>query len=817
MNASDLQNLTALRGQVERIQADLTAILRRIERLESEFTLGSHAPTVPPPLSPPDPTFVAAHQAPQPVTSGLRPPPLPASASEKTAPSRPEAERSASKPGRQGALEMRIGVTWLVRLGILMLLTALVYAGWYAWDQFRVTLGPGARVAALYAASFALLGVGLAILKTQGATMRAFAQVIIAGGLAALYYVTYAAHHVNALKVIASPALASLLLAVIALAVVWTAIRWESPLLASAAFALAFYTSIISGVTWFSLASNIILALAAMALQLRRGWSFLSFVALIGTYGSYLYWSIRHGETVEADAPSFGILTTYWLLFTLGAAWPLRPGESAYGRSSLAIANSSLWAALAGEILHRMMPNHLWLAFTIMGAVHLGIAAGLARHQPSHVLRAVFALGGAAFLTFAIFSKFSGEQLALLLAMETLALAAIGTLRESRGLRLASVLVGFVALVVLADAKSSIATTCGCAALLAGASLVAGLARRPSSPRTRWDEAVLAIWCACALLNFASVFSIPWQRALPLMLAGVVLAALPAIANRPSLIFASLLPFLAAAFQLTESTLAEPSLTVEALYPATLFAAAGLTVLRSCGRSPFVGLARILMLGAAGLSTVIFVFRWYEPVWQAGILLVLASLLLDRSVVAKHEGTYVAGLLLLVVVLISLLEAGEGALRASLGTGFALLLPALQTLRLHKTQQGEPQPADHRQRLRFLFVLLALLLLVWSSRFAVATFGSGALTAAWGIAGFVCLAGGLAFRERALRFSGLAILALALGRVAVFDVWMLDLGQRLIVFVVLGVALTVAGFIYNRMFAQDAGPTRPAGGEKNEE
>jgi hypothetical protein len=587
--------------------------------------------------------------------------------------------------------------------------------------------------------------------------------------------------------------------------------------LAAASFALAFYTSIISGVTWFSLASNIILALAATALHLRRGWVFLSFVALIGTYGSYLYWRIREGETLEADAPAFGILTTYWVLFTLGVAWPLRPGESASSRSALAIANSALWAALAGAILYRMIPDHLWLAFTGMGIIHLAIAAGLARHQPSHVLRAVFALGGAALLTLAIFSKFSGEQLALFLAMEALALAAIGALRESRELRLASVLVGLVALLVLGDGEPSIAAISGCATLLAAASLVAGCIRRPSSPRTSWDEAVLAIWSACALLNFSGVFATPWQRALPLMLGGVVLAALPAVANRPSLIFASLLPFLAAAFQLTESTLAEPHPTVEALYPATLFMAAGLTGLRGHGRSPLVGLVRILMLVVAGLSTVILVFRWYDPPWQAPVLLLLAALLLNRSLVTRHKWMFVAGVLLLIAVLVSLFENSTGALRASLEAGVVLLLPAIQAFRLRNAPEAEPQAAHHEQRCNFLFVLLALLFLVWSSRFAGATFGSGALTAAWGVAGFVCLAVGLVFHERMLRLSGLVILALALGRVALLDVWTLDLGQRLIVFLVLGVALTVAGFIYNRMFTQDAGQTRPVGGEKNEE
>jgi uncharacterized membrane protein len=60
---------------------------------------------------------------------------------------------------------------------------------------------------------------------------------------------------------------------------------------------------------------------------------------------------------------------------------------------------------------------------------------------------------------------------------------------------------------------------------------------------------------------------------------------------------------------------------------------------------------------------------------------------------------------------------------------------------------------------------------------------------------FVC---GMALRERMYRWVGLAILASALGRVVIFDVWKLETIFRVLSFFALGLVLIVLGFIYNK-------------------
>ena len=45
---------------------------------------------------------------------------------------------------------------------------------------------------------------------------------------------------------------------------------------------------------------------------------------------------------------------------------------------------------------------------------------------------------------------------------------------------------------------------------------------------------------------------------------------------------------------------------------------------------------------------------------------------------------------------------------------------------------------------------------------------------------------------------GLGVLACALGRVVVFDVWKLETPYRILSFMALGIVLLVLGFIYNK-------------------
>jgi uncharacterized membrane protein len=72
------------------------------------------------------------------------------------------------------------------------------------------------------------------------------------------------------------------------------------------------------------------------------------------------------------------------------------------------------------------------------------------------------------------------------------------------------------------------------------------------------------------------------------------------------------------------------------------------------------------------------------------------------------------------------------------------------------------------------------------------------LTAGWSALALVFFIVGILLRERVYRWLGLAVLAPALGRVFIFDVWKLDTLYIVASFLALGVVLLAVGYVYNR-------------------
>jgi hypothetical protein len=72
------------------------------------------------------------------------------------------------------------------------------------------------------------------------------------------------------------------------------------------------------------------------------------------------------------------------------------------------------------------------------------------------------------------------------------------------------------------------------------------------------------------------------------------------------------------------------------------------------------------------------------------------------------------------------------------------------------------------------------------------------LTVSWSVLALMLFAGGVVLRERMYRWLGLGVLAAALGRVVVFDVWKQETIYRVLTFTALGVVLIVVSFIYNK-------------------
>jgi uncharacterized membrane protein len=72
------------------------------------------------------------------------------------------------------------------------------------------------------------------------------------------------------------------------------------------------------------------------------------------------------------------------------------------------------------------------------------------------------------------------------------------------------------------------------------------------------------------------------------------------------------------------------------------------------------------------------------------------------------------------------------------------------------------------------------------------------ITLAWGLAGLLLLVTGFPFAERPLRLCGLALLALCILKLFVYDMRELEALPRILSFVVLGLVLLSVSWVYTR-------------------
>ena len=379
--------------------------------------------TAPIPVPPLVPRVLTAAAAP---TAGSRPAPPPA--------------MPKPAPAVKESFEMRLGTYWLVRIGIVMVLTSLVFFGNLAYHNFISKLGPGGKVALLYLASGGLLAAGGWWLRRAAKeTLKNYAQVLFAGGLAAVYFTTYAAHYNEHLKVIQNQALAGALLLVWAGFMVWIADRKKSEVLALFAVGLAYYTSIITRVGYFTLYSNLVLTAAAVFFLVRNRWAALSFASLIATYAAYAFWRFFDGSAWHWASPAEGLWTgtcfliSYWLLFT--AAVFLSKDEKFAGQNRASFITLNNGAFFAGFLLTMMQvqTGGFWKFCLIYGSVLLVLAEGARRFLAAEPLaKNSYLTQGLLLVTLGFITKYSGLQLALVLATESVVLLITGQQRKNR-------------------------------------------------------------------------------------------------------------------------------------------------------------------------------------------------------------------------------------------------------------------------------------------------------------------------------------------------------------------------------------------------
>lgn len=428
-----------LRRQVE-LQEDLHQLGQECLRISGEINrLPQHAtpPPLPPPLPPqhaavarPAPGTATPGQVPQVEPTKAPNPPVAAQAAAATLPVVPEDKISAENPAprkpaeRTGEWEINFGRVWLVRIGVLLLLTGLIFLSTYAYKNWLFNTGPAVRVAFFMVISLALTGLGM-WLDSWKERFRQYGRVVASGGLAAGYYTIYASHFVPALKLTDNALLAGVLLTLWAGLILAYAVWKKSRVVAVMAIGLAFYGTIVNPSGWLSLFSALLLSSAGIWLMTRFRWVAVGIGTVIAAYVTHAFW-LGFYPQATSEAVRFTYLASYWLLFTGALTVPkARMMPEQVQRVFCAINNGAAWC-LAAFTVPFMTPHEEigWISIVI-GTLFMLLAA-IARTGKigDRSLTVVFGYQGVLIASLGILLEATGYTRFLMLAVEAYILLA---------------------------------------------------------------------------------------------------------------------------------------------------------------------------------------------------------------------------------------------------------------------------------------------------------------------------------------------------------------------------------------------------------
>jgi len=389
-------------------------------------------------------------------------------------------------------LEDRLGTYWLSRLGILALITGIAFLVIYKFGELGVAL----RVAAGYFVGAILAATGRWVSRRH----RVFGEVLVGGGLAVGYFITYALHFVPAVRVVESDFVAMVLLATAIAAVVAIAHRMRSETVAGIALFLGLHSGMLTDVSALTLLATCLLAGGGVFFLVANRWVVVPVSALIAAYATHARWVMARPDT-GSHALSLGFLTVYFALFA--AAILLRPGAlRAYGRVLLPLANALGLVSLGWWELRQ--DQDAWFPFFVAVAVAHTLLAIVANARERGLRELVevhlgVALGAAAL---ASWSRFEGASFGALLALIACGSAALARARLAPAL-------GWVGLAVLLAGLARpplLAPDPLLLAALAIAGAIAGEWQLPAAARG-WEAGLLGGYASAstvALLRFAS-------------------------------------------------------------------------------------------------------------------------------------------------------------------------------------------------------------------------------------------------------------------------------------------------------------------------
>ncbi|MGM0600685.1 MAG: DUF2339 domain-containing protein [Candidatus Rifleibacteriota bacterium] len=213
-------------------------------------------------------------------------------------------------------MESLIGGNLMSKVGALLLVIGLALFLKYSLGS----MGPLAKLSAGALLGALLLAWG--IVQHKNDSNQVLSLGLIGGGWACLYLTAFAAHGVEATKVLESPLAGMALILAVATGMIFHSLRFTSETATGLAFLFAFIALFVSEVSLYSEIAAVILTIGMLVLSFHYSWHQLAVSGLILTYGSMLarlHWCAPASELSAMAQLSFVqiLLLINWATFEL--------------------------------------------------------------------------------------------------------------------------------------------------------------------------------------------------------------------------------------------------------------------------------------------------------------------------------------------------------------------------------------------------------------------------------------------------------------------------------------------------------------------
>jgi hypothetical protein len=337
-----------------------------------------------------------------------------------------------------GDLESRIGLYWLNRIGVASLVIGLALLLTMSFLHF----GPVLKLIIGFILSALLIAAGEVVIRKS--EYQWYGQGLIGGGWSLAFFAAYAGHHLEAVRVIASPAVDVFLLLLIAGGSMLHAAKRRSQTIAVLSCLLGFITISLTPVGVFSALASALLNTGLCILAVSMRWHLLLVLGAISCYGTYFLSGsnpVVMGLTgVHPLQVACTFLIPYWIAYTTSLLF-MDERDNAARRALVAVTALNALGFIPGMLtaLDFSAPELRSLFLFGTGVIYaLSLAASTRHYLPT--VSSIHNLLAVSLVTIGISEKLSGQWLTPFWLGEIALLAALGlrfNIREFRWFALA--------------------------------------------------------------------------------------------------------------------------------------------------------------------------------------------------------------------------------------------------------------------------------------------------------------------------------------------------------------------------------------------